>query len=490
VRRGAALACAALACALVASDGAAAAPAVTAEPSLYPPFKTGTADYTVRCKSSTAVRFSIDPPAGTRVAVDDPPSGGQAAPAHKGKFTASVKLRPGEAAVLRFIGASRTRTHYVRCLPKDFPKWKIERDGTPTARWLIATPSLNTVASGYMIVFDDRGVPAWWMSGDPPPFNGELLPNGNLAWTNWVFSRAPLGYYVERSLDGKLVRTYDTSPRGSNPHELRVLPNGHAFLVAYRPRDAVDLSRWGGPKNATVLDGELQELDPSGNVLWSWSTKDHLKLSETKHWYPKLFKDRPVDLGNGRFAYDIAHVNSIEPLGNRVITSVRHTDAVYEIDKATGDIVWKLGGTKTPERLRITNDPHGSQELGGQHDARALDGGKTITVYDNGTLRDRPPRALAFRIDLAKRTAKLTRSVDYARVGKSTCCGSARLLPDGHWVVSWGNNSYVGELTGSGRPVLTLKFGGGRVSYRVDPVLAGRLSRAALRRGMDAMAAK
>jgi hypothetical protein len=46
------------------------------------------------------------------------------------------------------------------------------------------------------------------------------------------------------------------------------------------------------------------------------------------------------------------------------------------------------------------------------------------------------------------------------------------------------------ELTASGRPVLTLKFGSGRVSYRADPVLAGRLSRGALRRGMDARVAE
>jgi hypothetical protein len=480
VRRGALLACAAAASALVPCGAAGAAPAVSARPSLHPAFRDGTPDYTVRCKAGEKVRFSISAPSGTRVSVDDRKP-------RAGSFEASVKLVPDEAAVLRFVTGSRTRTHYVRCLPDDFPSWKVQRDGAPTARWLIVTPSLNTVAAGYMAVFDDHGVPVWWMRGDPPPFNGELLPDGNLAWTRWVFSRAPLGYYEEYSLDGQVVRTYDTSPKGSNPHELRVLPNGNYFMVAYRPRDGVDLSHWGGPKDATVLDGELQERDPTGTVLWSWSTKDHVRLSETKHWYPKLFKDRPVDLGNGRFAYDIAHVNSIEPLGDRVITSVRHTDAVYEIDMATGDIVWKLGGTKRPQSLRITNDPFGSRELGGQHDARALDGGKTITVYDNGTLRDRPPRALAFRIDVANGTAKLVQSAGFSKVGKSTCCGSARLLPDGHWVVSWGNNSYVGELSSSGRPVLTLKFGGGRVSYRAEPVLAGGLSRGALRRGMDAM---
>ena len=481
MRRGRLLACAAAACALApcSAAGAASGPTVTASPSLYPPFRSSTLDHTVRCKSDKSVRFSVDAPSGTRVAVGDRAPRG-------GSFTVSVRLAPGRAVVLRVVSSVRTRTHYVRCLPSDFPGWSVERDGTPTARWYVATPSLNTVAAGYVAVFDTRGAPVWWMRGNPPPFNGELLPTGNLAWTKWVFSRAPLGHYEERALDGSLVRTYDTVGIHSNPHELQVLPNGHYLMVTYPARDHVDLSRFGGPKDTTVLDGGIQELDSAGKLLWSWRTNGHIALAETKHWYPKLFKDKPVDLGNGRFAYDLAHANSVEDLGDRVIASFRHTDAVYEIDKASGRILWKLGGTKTDERLKILDDPEGSHELGGQHDARSPDGGKTVTLYDNGTLRDRPPRALAFRIDPAKRTARLVRSISFSKVTTSTCCGSARRLPDGHWVVSWGNNPYVGELTASGKPVLTLRFRAGRVSYRVDPVLAGRLSRTALRQGMDA----
>jgi hypothetical protein len=340
-----------------------------------------------------------------------------------------------------------------------------------------------------MVVFDEHGVPVWWARGDPPPFNGELLPDGDLAWTRWVFSRPPLLRYEEHALDGSLVRTYDTSPPGSNPHELQVLPNGDYYMVDYLARDGVDLSPWGGPENATVLDGFVQERAADGTVLWEWNSAAHTAPAEAAHWYPKLFKDQPVDLGDGRFAYDISHLNSIEPVGDRVLVSLRHTDALYMIDKATGKLAWKLGGTTTRKSLKIVGDPYASRDFGGQHDARAFDGGRTITVHDNGTLRDRPPRALAFRIDEAKRTATLVESIAYPPAKKSASSGSARRLPDGHWVVSWGNQPYVGELTASGTPVLTIHFGGGFFSYRAEPVLAGRLSRTALRRGMDAMVA-
>ena len=45
-----------------------------------------------------------------------------------------------------------------------------------------------------------------------------------------------------------------------------------------------------------------------------------------------------------------------------------YVGAVYSIDRSTGDINWKLGGTHTPESLEVKNDPNGDYPLGGQHD--------------------------------------------------------------------------------------------------------------------------
>jgi hypothetical protein len=452
---------------------------IDTDPPLSPAFSRGTPDYTVRCAHRQNVRFDIDPPRGTRVALGDRKP-------KAGAFRAKVKLVPGRAVRIHF---SPGRTYNVRCLPGDFMTWRVTRGSSrPRARWYVVTPSSNDRRTGYLIVFDHHGVPVWWVKGDPPPFDGKLLPDGNLAWTRWVFSRAPTGYFEEHALDGSLVRTWDAVGIHSNPHELQVFPDGSSMYAVYPPRDHVDLSRFGGPKDATVLDGEVQELDPAGNLVWSWSTADHVALSETKQWYPKLFKDKPVELADGRGAYDLAHLNSIAraPDG-RVVVSLRHTDAVYEIDRTTGDVVWKLGGTKTARSLKILDDPYGTKNFGGQHDAR-VPGPNRVTLFDNGSLRDRAPRAVEYRIDRTKPTARLANAVQLERIEKSTCCGGARRLPGGHWAVSWGNNAYAGELAAGGGQVLTLRFSGGRHSYRIDPVLSGRLSRSALRRGMDAMA--
>ena len=120
-----------------------------------------------------------------------------------------------------------------------------------------------------------------------------------------------------------------------------------------------------------------------------------------------------------------------------MLISMRHTDGVYKIDRTTGDIVWKLGGTTTPESLTVIDDPLGANPFGGQHDARMLDDG-TLTVFDNGMTRNRPPRAVRYQIDESAGTATLLESVSDTDAPNAICCGSARRSDSGSWTVGWG----------------------------------------------------
>ena len=106
---------------------------------------------------------------------------------------------------------------------------------------------------------------------------------------------------------------------------------------------------------------------------------------------------------------DRVHLNSIEPAGDRVIVSLRNTDGVYGIDRATGEIVWKLGGQETPESLRVIGDYY-EYPSGAQHDARVLPDG-TISVFDNRSGLDQPPRVTRWRIDEEKMTANAGRGL-------------------------------------------------------------------------------
>jgi hypothetical protein len=168
-----------------------------------------------------------------------------------------------------------------------------------------------------------------------------------------------------------------------------------------------------------------------------------------------------------------------------VLVSLRQTDAVYAIDRATGQIHWKLGGTPTPDSLTVVGDPDAAAPLGGQHDVRLLADG-TITVFDDGTFLGRPPRAVRYRIDTAAHTATLLDQITDPTVATSLCCGSARLLASGNWLISWGGDPVFGEYQPDGAPVFKISFDG-LFSYRVVPIAPEQLRIAQLRAGMNAL---
>jgi Arylsulfotransferase (ASST) len=459
--------------ALLASVGvtaarAAADPVQITGPSLTPAFDENIADYTVRC--DTPVALHVVAPSGVDVSVDDRAF-------QTGTFDASVTLQ--ESQGLRWVvrRGGDTTTYHARCLPGDFPPFAAERPGQPQAQWYIVTPNLiigGPTGAAYVAIFDNHGVPVWWSrSTDGRPIDAKLLPNGHLAWAT------PFGtsLYAEHAFDSDAVlHTYQTVGAPTDFHDLQVLSNGNVLLISYPQRSGVDISAFvPGQTNATVVDAEIQEIDPNdGHLVWSWNSKDHIALDETgPNWWSTLSSP-----------YDLVHMNSVAEDGDGIIFSARHLDAVYRINKATGDVDWKLGGTHTDKGLTVVNDPFGGQPFAGQHDARPLGDG-SVTVHDNGTTLGRAPRAVRYRIDPVEHTAELLSEVTDPQITGSLCCGSARRLNGGDWVMSWGANSVVEEMAPPNQRVFALTFANSKFSYRAVPITPGQLSAGTLRTGMD-----
>jgi hypothetical protein len=460
---------------------AAAAPACAARigayPALYPAFNTRTTDYVSRCNLARPLLLAVHAGPRTRTGLDS-------AKSQKGSFQARLKLAAGAGVAVR-IGK---RTYHVRCLPKDFPAFTTERHGTPQARWYVVTPAEGGAGSKYVAIFSSQGAPIWWIQLPFKPIDAKLLPDGNLAWS--TFTDSPYATrsvpYEERRLDGKLVRTIGAVGVDTDSHDLQVLPNGDYLLLSYVLRDHVDLTALGGPSDATVTDAEVQEVSPQGKLVWSWNSKDHVALDESTPFKGAILQN-PTHLPDGRSAYDIVHVNAVQADGDSVLISLRHTDGVYKVNPTTGAIEWKLGGKQTPESLTVVGDTGGSDlTFGGQHDVRLLSDG-TVTLHDNRTGTPTGPRAVRYRIDEQARTATQIEQVTDPGAVLSLCCGSARRLAGGNWVMSWGYNSLVTELAPNGDRVFGLHLADGLFSYRAVPLTAKQLSAKALRAGMDAM---
>jgi VCBS repeat-containing protein len=440
---------------------------------LSPAFDPSVPDYTVKC-SGAPLEVTGRLAQGASIAVD---GGG----AQTGAFAASVPLAENQEFGFSLDDGTATSDYHVRCLPANFPIWKYEGLRPASHGFYIVTPTLGAGAARYAVIFDNHGVPVWWDTEDPaPPSDAKVLPNGTVAW--WS-NTAPHGDdYEIHGLDGTLLKTFFAATGRTDSHEFQETPNGNYLLISYQPREHVDLTPYGGGADDSVTDAVIEELSPSNEPLWSWSTQGHIGLDETGRWWPTARNSNPRD---------IVHMNAVEPVGNdAILISLRHTDAVYKIDKATGDVIWKLGGTWTPKSLSLKGDPEGAYPLGGQHDVRVQTvgpGTMTITIHDNRTNLPGSPRAIRYEIDETAKTATLVEEVTDPEVPSSFCCGSARRSADGSWLMSWGGRSLVTEFNAAKERTFRLGFGGVAFSYRAAPAPDGSLNAAALRAGMDSM---
>lgn len=408
--------------------------------SLFPRFHPDRHYYVTRCvPGKTAVQVN---------ALDGATAKVQNYPAETGRFMAEARLLPGQAFSVTTEVDGQVTGYEIRCLPAGFPQWGYQRlaEDLPKGMFLVSfRPRQDDYNRNWVIVFDQEGTPRWWLSTNTNTLGGQILADGTVQFPRGFgdgFGQDPRATNEIRSLDGKLLRTVSFRGAPTDGHEYLRLPNGNAYIVSYRPRYGVDLGAVGGPRDAGVLDGAIQEVTPSGRVVWSWDSKDHVKLTDTpERWWKRILVNPHTD-DEGRDRYDILHLNSIEPWGNQLVLSTRHTDRVWGISKRTGKVLWTFGGENGPKSLKVEGeDPYRDYPLSGNHDARM--NGNILSIHDNGTNIGRPPRALFYRINLKDRTATYVGELrDVKAAPDSHCCGGVRKLGTG-WVVAWGNNPYI-----------------------------------------------
>lgn len=419
---------------------------------MRPGFELSGHDYTVSCEQPVDVRVSAGRGAEARIGAGEWRAGEQ---------ERTLELEPGGAVVVELRGGEfdGTERYYLRCLPSDFPRYDfLAYPGVEPGLWLVTPTNIETRENvNYAFVFDHRGVPVWWMHAEPAAIDAQVLPDGTIAWGQWSgggFGVDPRAAYEIRTLDGELVGRVKTVGRNTptDHHELLETSRGNYIVLSYRPRERVDLRPLIDDADATVLDSVIQELTPEGELVWEWSSADHIDLRETGRWLEQL--EEP---------YDLTHINAVSELPDGdLLISMRNVDAVYRLDRETGEVEWKLGGTRTEDSLRVVGDPN-PQALGAQHDVRWI-GEDEITIFDNQTETGAPPRALRLRIE--GDTARVVELIEDETLTESPCCGSARRAEDGSWLISWGGTPLVSAVEPDGERRFALEFESSVMSYR------------------------
>jgi hypothetical protein len=235
-------------------------------------------------------------------------------------------------------------------------------------------------------------------------------------------------------------------------HDLRLAPNDVAYVTVYNPVRC-NLAPVGGARNGALMDTAVQEVDvKTGLVRWEWHSLDHVGVSESHAPVPTTATP-----------WDYFHLNSIDPQpSGNVLISARSTWASYQLHGGSGEILWRLGGT----RSSFTMGP--GAEVAWQHDARMQPDG-SVTLFDDGSNPrvHYQSRGLRLSLDTAHQTARVLRA--YPHPGAplvSDSQGNMQTLPGENVVIGWGSVPSVTELGKDGALLFDAHLPPGSSSYR------------------------
>ena len=187
--------------------------------------------------------------------------------------------------------------------------------------------------------------------------------------------------------------------------------------------------------------------------MYEWHSLDHVPLTNSYASAAPASKSEP---------FDYFHINSIdtEQDGDLLVDS-RNTWAAYDVDPKTGQVRWELGGKHSSFKL----GPGAATAW--QHDARQQPDG-AITFFDNGAFPAVHPqsRAIELALDSASMTATLVRSYEHQNPLVAGSQGNVQALPDGDWMVGWGQAGYLSEVTPAGQVLFNAHLPPDWESYR------------------------
>ena len=316
-------------------------------------------------------------------------------------------------------------------------------------------PQFGPTQNGPMIL-DPRGNVVWFL---PIPISRKTLVtdfrvqqlNGQQVLTWWQGSTNNGSGRGQGVIFNQNYQQIATVQAGNglqmDLHEFLVTDNGDAYVLAVSPVQVPGYVR-------SVENAVVQEIDiKTGLVLFQWDALDHIGLNDSYTFSPKE---------SGQ-VLDPYHANSVslDASGN-IVLSVRNTSAIYDINRATGKIIWELGGKHSTFKLGS------GVSTAFQHDA-VMHAGNTLTIFDDGA---GPPkvhtysRGIDVALNLTKKTATLLSQYNHSPGLSAAFEGSVQQLPSGDVLLGWGQQPYISEVNAKGQTDFDAKFTVATATYR------------------------
>jgi hypothetical protein len=313
----------------------------------------------------------------------------------------------------------------------------------PAKSWNGYLLTSTIVSPPAAVILDADGDYVWWYK--PEGFSllsrAHFSLDGTAIWMHDVNMNLGMGggsedhQVLKVSLDGSQVEKFDL-PYGH--HDFLELPDQTLAYIAYDPQMS----------NGTPVAGDrLMERKPDGTIKEIYNIWDDYEYDYTTEMVPGTMWP---------------HANAVDylPDEDAYLLSFLYLNAIFKIDRQTGDVLWILGGNDSDFVL-----PDQSTEFfDHQHQMHMIDG--SLLVFVNGTMPFGTSRAVEYSLNEQTFEAELNWEYKSSPPLISMALGDASRLESGNALVTYSYSGQIHEVDESGEVVWKLSAAaGGAVGY-------------------------
>lgn len=238
------------------------------------------------------------------------------------------------------------------------------------------------------------------------------------------------GWFIMNEYHEEIDSVYCQNGFQANSHEFLALSNGNYLLIAYDEQPyAMDTIVAGGDPNAIIEGLIIQELDSNKNLIFQWRSWDHFHITDNVY----------LDLTSSSLKF--IHANAIDiDFDGHILLSSRHLDEITKINRNSGDIIWRWGGSKNQFSLSTNDYPFSYQ-----HCIRSL-GNNRYILFDNGNYSSQYnggsnlSRGLEYELDTNLMLAIKKWEFIHPDSLYGRAKGSIQRLPNKSTLINWGKN--------------------------------------------------
>ena len=262
-------------------------------------------------------------------------------------------------------------------------------------------------------------------------------------------------------------------------HDIQYNPVNNTFLILQDYVRQVE--------GHSILFDKILQVDPNGNVIWSWDTYDHIPLSEASQF-------NELSVVDGQTVEDFTHTNTLDWHYNDTIIylNARNTNTFYKINQTTGNLIWACGefGNFT---LLGANGQQVPSLWYHCHDVKEV-APDVFTLFDNDYCNNTNPNDCHSRIvELTLNETSMTAYVNWSWEAPTaywaSYAGGALLLPNGDFIGNFADPTHQNlsapqnqpwnfndtgavlvEVNPTGQIVRTFTFSVGCYIYRIATV--------------------